>query len=100
MLPYFSSPLWGQRRLPTGLISPVRPSSGLSAGSTTFPYLLGVSAVKCDFSRYHIVNYASQGATSLDIIPMLAFEMLGIDVKAIFRYKGGGSLVSEPWVQV
>ncbi|MCK4783843.1 MAG: hypothetical protein KAV87_08850 [Desulfobacteraceae bacterium] len=92
-----------------------------NSGSTTFPYLLGVSAVKYDFSKYHIVfgsptggvvyikpdmgvktardlkglkaklNYASQGATSLDIIPMLAFDMLGLDVKAIFGYKGRGA---------
>jgi tripartite-type tricarboxylate transporter receptor subunit TctC len=92
-----------------------------NSGSTTFPYLLGVSDVKYDFSKYHIVfasptggvvyikpelgvksvedlrgfktklNYASQGATSLDIIPMLAFELLGLDVKAIFGYKGRGA---------
>ena len=91
-----------------------------SSGSTSFPYLLGVSAVKYDFSKYHIVfasptggvayikpdfgvksaeglkgfkeklAYASQGATSLDIIPLLAFEMLGLDVKAVFGYKGRG----------
>lgn len=92
-----------------------------NSGSTTFPYLLGQSAVKYDFSKYHIIfgsptggvlyikpgmgvksakdlkdfdtkmNYASQGATSLDIIPMLAFDILGLDVKAIFGYKGRGS---------
>ena len=92
-----------------------------SSGSTSFPYLLGVSAVKYDFSKYHIVfasptggvayikpglgvdtvkdlkgfktklNYASQGATSLDIIPLLSFEMLGLDVKGVFGYKGRGA---------
>ena len=92
-----------------------------SSGSTSFPYLLGVSAVKYDFAQYHIVfasptggiayikpeygvksakdlkgfkeklAYASQGATSLDIIPLLAFEMLGLDVKAVFGYKGRGA---------
>ena len=92
-----------------------------SSGSTSFPYLLGVSAVKYDFTKYHIVfasptggaayikpglgvdsvkdlkgfktklNYASQGATSLDIIPLLAFEMLGLDVKGVFGYKGRGA---------
>ena len=91
-----------------------------SSGSTTFPYLLGNSKVKYDFKKYHIVfaspvggmayinpklgvktvadlkgfkkklNYASQGATSLDIIPLLAFDMLGLNVKAIFGYKGRG----------
>lgn len=91
-----------------------------SSGSTSFPYLLGNSRVKYDFSKYFIVfasptggaayikpglgvnsvadlknfkgelQYASQGATSLDIVPLLAFELLGLDVKAIFGYKGRG----------
>jgi tripartite-type tricarboxylate transporter receptor subunit TctC len=92
-----------------------------SSGSTSFPYLLGNSKVKYDFAKYHIVfasptggvayikpelgvksaadlkglktelAYASQGATSLDIVPLLAFDMLGLNVKAIFGYKGRGS---------
>ncbi|MGD8523604.1 MAG: tripartite tricarboxylate transporter substrate-binding protein [Desulfobacterales bacterium] len=91
-----------------------------SSGSTTFPYLLENPKVRYDFSKYHIVfatpvggvcyinpdlgvksvknlkdvekplAYASQGATSLDIIPLLAFDMLGLDVKAVFGYKGRG----------
>ncbi len=91
-----------------------------SSGSTSFPYLLGNSKVKYDFAQYHIVfasptggvayikpdlgvksaadlkgftkelAYASQGATSLDIVPLLAFDMLGLNVKAIFGYKGRG----------
>jgi tripartite-type tricarboxylate transporter receptor subunit TctC len=91
-----------------------------SSGSTIFPYLLEVSQVKYDFSKYPVVLgsptggvayikpefgvknaaglkdlkaelfYASQGATSLDIIPLLAFEMLGLKVKALFGYKGRG----------
>lgn len=91
-----------------------------SSGSTTFPYLLENPKVKYDFSKYHIVfatpvggvayinpdlnvktvkdlkgfkkplAYASQGATSLDIIPLLAFDMLGLEVKAVFGYKGRG----------
>jgi tripartite-type tricarboxylate transporter receptor subunit TctC len=103
----------------------VRKFNGLtvfgSSGSTSFPYLLGNSKVKYDFSKYHIVfasptggvayinpklgvksasdlkglktelAYASQGATSLDIVPLLAFDMLGLNVKAIFGYKGRGS---------
>jgi len=91
-----------------------------SSGSTSFPYLLENPKVKYDFAKYQIVfatpvggvcyinpdlgvksvkdlkgfkktlAYASQGATSLDIIPLLAFDMLGLDVKAIFGYKGRG----------
>jgi len=105
--------------------SRIKKSDGLtvfgSSGSTSFPYLLGNSKVKYDFSKYHIVfasptggvtyinpklgvksikdlkgsakemNYASQGATSLDIVPLLAYDMLGLNVKAIFGYKGRGS---------
>ena len=91
-----------------------------SSGSTSFPYLLGNSKVKYDFAKYPIVfasptggvayikpdlgvksaadlkgfkgelAYASQGATSLDIVPLLAFDILGLNVKAIFGYKGRG----------
>lgn len=35
--------------------------------------------------------YASQGATSLDLVPMLAFKMLGMDVKYVFGFKGRGA---------
>jgi hypothetical protein len=36
------------------------------------------------------LQYASQGATSLDLVPLLAFEVLGLNVKAIFGYRGRG----------
>ena len=92
-----------------------------SSGSTSFPYLLGNSKVRYDFAKYHIVfasptggvayinpelgvksaadlkgftkemNYASQGATSLDIVPLLGFDLLGLNVKAVFGYKGRGA---------
>jgi len=91
-----------------------------SSGSTTFPYLLENPKVKYDFAKYPIVfaspvggmayitpklgvksvadlkglkkqlAYASQGATSLDIVPLLAFDILGLKVKAVFGYKGRG----------
>ena len=92
-----------------------------SSGSTSFPYLLGNSKVRYDFAKYHIVfasptggvayinpelgvksaadlkgftkemNYASQGATSLDIVPLLGFDLLDLNVKAVFGYKGRGA---------
>lgn len=37
------------------------------------------------------LTYGSQGATSLDLIPLLAFELLGLDVKAVFGMKGRGA---------
>jgi len=41
--------------------------------------------------------YGSQGATSLDLVPMLAFELLGLKVEPIFGMKGrsGGRLAFE-----
>ena len=38
--------------------------------------------------RGQTLKYGSQGATSLDLIPLLSFELLGLDVKAIFGMKG------------
>jgi tripartite-type tricarboxylate transporter receptor subunit TctC len=35
--------------------------------------------------------YGSQGATSLDLVPLLAFELLGLDVEPIFGMKGRGA---------
>ena len=35
--------------------------------------------------------YASQGPTSLDLIPLLAFDLLGLDVKAVFGMSGRGA---------
>jgi tripartite-type tricarboxylate transporter receptor subunit TctC len=34
--------------------------------------------------------YASQGATSLDLVPMLAFKLLGLDVNYVFGFSGRG----------
>ncbi len=92
-----------------------------SSGSTTFPYLLENRKVQYDFAKYQIVfaspsggvvytkpgmgvtsardlkgfnlklSYASQGPTSLDIVPLLAFHMLKLEVSAIFGYKGRGA---------
>ncbi len=38
--------------------------------------------------KNHKLKYGSQGATSLDLIPLLAFELLDINVKAVFGMKG------------
>ncbi len=34
--------------------------------------------------------YASQGATSLDLVPLLAFKLMGLNVKHVFGFKGRG----------
>jgi tripartite-type tricarboxylate transporter receptor subunit TctC len=89
-----------------------------TSGSTQFPYLLGDKRVKYDYTKWRPLlayatggvvyispklgvktaaelvkknpplKYGSQGATSLDLVPLLAFEMLGMDVKAVFGMKG------------
>lgn len=50
---------------------------------------LGINGIE-DFSKLKDVKfkYGSQGATSLDLIPLLAFDLLGLDVKAVFGMKG------------
>ncbi|MDD9821565.1 MAG: tripartite tricarboxylate transporter substrate-binding protein [Gammaproteobacteria bacterium] len=50
---------------------------------------LGVNGAG-DFKRLQSSRlvYGSQGATSLDLIPLLAFDMLGVNVKAVFGMKG------------
>ena len=37
------------------------------------------------------LKYASQGPTSLDIVPMFSFELLGLNVKAVFGFRGRGA---------
>lgn len=89
-----------------------------TSGSTQFPFLLGDKRVKYDYAKWRpllayatggvvyispdlgvktaaelvkknpALKYGSQGATSLDLVPLLAFEMLGMNVKAVFGMKG------------
>ncbi|NQW00175.1 MAG: tricarboxylate transporter [Rhodospirillales bacterium] len=89
-----------------------------TSGSTQFPFLLGDPRVKYDYAQWTPIlayatggvvyispklgaktaaelvkinpemKYGSQGATSLDLVPLLAFEMLGMNVKAVFGMKG------------
>ena len=92
-----------------------------TSGSTQFPFLLGDRRVKYDYAKWRPVlayatggvvyispslgvktaaelvrknpplKYGSQGATSLDLVPLLAFELLGMNVKAVFGMKGRAS---------
>lgn len=61
---------------PTGGVVYVSPSLGVKGAG--------------DFAKLKAADlkYGSQGATSLDLIPLLAFEMLGLDVQAVFGMKG------------
>jgi tripartite-type tricarboxylate transporter receptor subunit TctC len=63
---------------PTGGVVYTTPELGLS-GAEDLAKLKGQSLV-----------YASQGATSLDLVPLLAFKLMGLDVKHVFGFKGRG----------
>lgn len=91
-----------------------------TSGSTQFPYLLGDPRVRYEYQDWEIVMaaptggvvyaspslvssaedigklkgeklvYASQGATSLDLVPLLAFKLMGLEVQHVFGFKGRG----------
>ncbi len=63
---------------PTGGVAYVSPSTGVE-GIEDVAKLQGQRLV-----------YASQGATSLDLVPMLAFRLLGLDVNYVFGFGGRG----------
>jgi tripartite-type tricarboxylate transporter receptor subunit TctC len=63
---------------PTGGVAYVSPSTGVST-------IEDVSKLK----GQRLV-YASQGATSLDLVPMLGYKLLGLDVQYVFGFQGRG----------
>ena len=64
---------------PTGGVAYVDPDMGVK------------SARDLDALKGRELFYGSQGATSLDLIPLLAFDLLGLEVKAVFGMKGRGA---------
>lgn len=90
----------------------------VSSGSTQFPFLLGEPRIKYDYKKFKFVlagptggvayisskygvelgslgklkgstlHYASQGVTSLDLVPLLGFRLLGLDVKHVTGFPG------------
>ncbi|OEE87043.1 tricarboxylate transporter [Enterovibrio norvegicus FF-162] len=65
---------------PTGGVMYVSPSTGIKN-------VQDLLAKKDQVS----FKYASQGATSIDLVPLLAMNLLNLDVKAIFGMKGRGA---------
>jgi tripartite-type tricarboxylate transporter receptor subunit TctC len=63
---------------PTGGVVYTTPSLGLSSPAD-IGKLKGQSLV-----------YASQGATSLDLVPLLGLKLMGLDVKHVFGFQGRG----------
>ncbi|MGF1593804.1 MAG: tricarboxylate transporter [Kiloniellaceae bacterium] len=63
---------------PTGGVVYTTPSLGLSSPAD-IGKLKGQSLV-----------YASQGATSLDLVPLLSLKLMGLDVKHVFGFQGRG----------
>ncbi len=65
---------------PTGGVVYIRPEVGV-AGPQDYAKLKAAQGLK----------FGSQGPTSLDMVPALAFEMLGIDVQIVFGMPGRGA---------
>jgi tripartite-type tricarboxylate transporter receptor subunit TctC len=63
---------------PTGGVVYVSPDTGVT------------SADGIENLRDQRLVFASQGPTSLDLVPMLAFRLLGLDVNYVFGYTGRG----------
>ena len=63
---------------PTGGVVYTSPSTGVTSAAE-IGKLAGQKLV-----------YASQGATSLDLVPLLGFRMMGLDVQHVFGFKGRG----------
>ena len=63
---------------PTGGVAYTSPSTGVSSPDD-IAKLAGQKLV-----------YASQGATSLDLVPLLGFKQMGFDVQHVFGFKGRG----------
>ncbi len=53
---------------------------------------LGIkSAAELEKIKDVSLKYASQGPTSLDIVPMFSFDLLQLDVQAVFGFRGRGA---------
>lgn len=63
---------------PTGGVVYTTPSLGLKSAAD-IKKLVGQKLV-----------YGSQGATSLDLVPLLGFKLMGLDVRHVFGFKGRG----------
>ncbi|MCL5778642.1 tripartite tricarboxylate transporter substrate-binding protein [Limibaculum sp. FT325] len=63
---------------PTGGVAYTSPSTGVT------------SAAEIGKLKGQKLVYASQGATSLDLVPLLGFKMMGLDVQHVFGFKGRG----------
>lgn len=64
---------------PTGGVVYCSPSLGIS------------SAAEIEKLKDVPLKYASQGPTSLDIVPVFSFDLLGMDVQTVFGFRGRGA---------
>lgn len=66
----------------------------MASGTGGVAYLNPVDGAKFDGSANNLKDvdfiYGSQGATRLDLVPLLAWEMLGMNVEPVFGIKGRG----------
>lgn len=71
-------------RMPPVLVSP-------TGGVVYLPTRFGVrNASELGKLKDRELVYGSQGATSLDLVPMLAFEVMGLKVRHVFGMRGRG----------
>jgi tripartite-type tricarboxylate transporter receptor subunit TctC len=66
----------------------------MASGTGGVAYLNAEDGAKFDGTANNLKGidfiYGSQGATRLDLVPLLAWEMLGMDVEPVFGIKGRG----------
>lgn len=66
----------------------------MASGTGGVAYLNPEDAKKFDGSANNLKNikfiYGSQGATRIDLVPLLAWKLLGLDVEPVFGIKGRG----------
>lgn len=66
----------------------------MATGTGGVAYLNATDGAKFDGSANNLKDvefiYGSQGATRLDLVPLLAWEMLGMNVEPVFGIKGRG----------
>ncbi len=66
----------------------------MASGTGGVAYLNPTDGAKFDGSAHALKDidfiYGSQGATRLDLVPLLAWEMLGMNVEPVFGIKGRG----------
>ncbi|MEM7499114.1 MAG: tricarboxylate transporter [Pseudomonadota bacterium] len=59
-----------------------------TGGVVYVPSGMGIEDIAADFAKLNAqeLRYGSQGVATLDLVPLLAFELLGLEVEAVFGF--------------